>query len=197
MPTTTLTRDVPVHRVIWFDRSSKDVLSVKEKRRRTASTCSWQDWKTKGWKWAKCGFSGCFSVWEILTYRKEMVKSAQCIFSTVPQLQTEEKNFPTFSHFHRPIHHRCLNSLKTDFVLTFLMAHQTFLVSVDQGTHLLFHSACWEHSCLPDVQPERSSQPHSCHRWRSCSELCPQLNVEASLGTPTDLEAMIHTHLVI
>lgn len=50
VPTTTLTRDVPVHRVIWFGRSSKDVLSVKEKRRRTASTCSWQDWKTKEWR---------------------------------------------------------------------------------------------------------------------------------------------------
>lgn len=67
-----------------------------------------------------------------------MVKSAQCIFSTVPQLQTEEKNFPTFSQFHRPIHHRCLNALKTDFVLTFLTAHQTCLVSVDQGPTFCF-----------------------------------------------------------
>lgn len=48
VPTTSLTTflaDVPVHLAIWFDKSSNDVLSVKEKRKRTASTCSWQDWK--------------------------------------------------------------------------------------------------------------------------------------------------------
>ena len=49
VPTTIFTTwpaDVPAHLVIWLDRSSNDVLSVKEKRKRTASTCSWQDWKT-------------------------------------------------------------------------------------------------------------------------------------------------------
>lgn len=48
VPTTSLTTflaDVPVHLAIWFNKSSNDVLSVKEKRKRMASTCSWQDWK--------------------------------------------------------------------------------------------------------------------------------------------------------
>ena len=50
MPTTsfaTRPTDGPVHFPIWLDRSSKDGLSVKENRKRTASTCSLQDWKTQ------------------------------------------------------------------------------------------------------------------------------------------------------
>lgn len=49
VPTTNFTtRPTDVHLAIWLDRSSKEVLSVKENRKRTASTCSLQDWKTQG-----------------------------------------------------------------------------------------------------------------------------------------------------
>lgn len=55
-----------------------------------------------------------FLCWKTSTlpYREEMVKSTQCVFSTVPQLQTEEKYFSTFSQFRWPIHHGCLNTFK-------------------------------------------------------------------------------------
>ncbi|KAF3856205.1 hypothetical protein F7725_016928, partial [Dissostichus mawsoni] len=48
VPTTNFTTrptGAPVHLAIWFDRSSKEVLSVKENRKRTASTCSLQAWR--------------------------------------------------------------------------------------------------------------------------------------------------------
>lgn len=44
---TTLPTDGPVHLAIWVDRSSKDIRSVKENRKRTASTCSLQDCNRK------------------------------------------------------------------------------------------------------------------------------------------------------
>lgn len=43
-----------------------------------------------------------------------MVKSTQCVFSTVPELQTEEQYFSAFSQLRWPVHHRCLDTLKTD-----------------------------------------------------------------------------------
>lgn len=45
VPITTLTTDGSFHLAVWLDRSSKDVLSMKEKRKRTASACSLQDWR--------------------------------------------------------------------------------------------------------------------------------------------------------
>lgn len=143
-------------------------------------------------------FSLCWKI-STLTYRKEMVKSTQCVFSTVPQLQTEEKYFSTFSQFRWPIHHRCLNTLKTDDPIHLQSPnHKANLPCwCEAGMYLLFHSACWENWRRPVVQPEQSSQPRSCHRWRSCSELCPQLNVGASLEIPTSLETRVHNHSFI
>lgn len=44
---TTRLADGSAHLASWFGRSLKDVLSVKENRKRTASVCSLQDCKTK------------------------------------------------------------------------------------------------------------------------------------------------------
>lgn len=43
-----------------------------------------------------------------------MVKSTQGVFSTVPQLQTEEKDSATFSQLHWPIYNRRLNTLNKE-----------------------------------------------------------------------------------
>lgn len=126
---TTCASGVPVHLAIWLDRSSKDVLSVKENRKRTASTCSLQAWKIKRlvdvvrvFIWILPHVSivpflfqrntMCFVETLFHTYRKQMVKSSQGVLSTVPQLQTEEKHSTILSQLHGPIDHRGFNTLK-------------------------------------------------------------------------------------
>lgn len=123
VPTTSLTTflpDFPVHLSIWFGRSSKDVLSENEKRKRTASTCSWQDWKTRGIFFSFLGGQGvcdnmciylCVFIWMVrYTDGEQVVKSSQGVLSAVPQLQAEEKHLPTCPQLHRPIHHCSFNT---------------------------------------------------------------------------------------
>lgn len=96
---------------------------------------SWWLWFGSVWKHSTC---------RIYTYWQKMVKSAQGILSTVPQLQTEEKYFATFSQLHWPIHHCCLNTLNNKSYTGLPLITHKYSISIEQGPTYCFIVHGWD-----------------------------------------------------